>query len=75
MFPLKEIEKARKKLRQWTMRTTGQMRPRTFFANPDLCISICPYFMRPSRRYLIKKGAKKGHLVLTFGWLWATIRW
>ena len=73
MFPLKEIEKARKKIRYYMDRL--HQHPRTFFANPDLCISICPYFMRPSRRYLIKKGAKKGHLVLTFGWLWATIHW
>lgn len=48
--------------------------PRMVVGHPDLCLylSNMPYF---EWRYLIKRGAKKGHLCVAFGWVRATIAW
>lgn len=48
--------------------------PRCWLAHPDVCLYMRQY-PQFGWRYLIKLSAKRGHLVLWFGWLGATVRW
>lgn len=50
------------------------MRVRLAIPHPDLCFFLANY-VSFGWKHLKKIGAKKGHLVLSFGWLRATIAW
>ncbi len=64
---LRQIERIRQMLiRPWWHRL--------LIGHPDVCL-YANAVPRLSARYLIKKGARRGHLVVLFGWLGVTIRW
>lgn len=70
----KNIFKGIERLQRKMERLLSEQQPRMWFANPDLCLYLRqnPTF---GWRYLIKIGAARGHLVLWFGWIGATVRW
>lgn len=44
--------------------------------HPDLCIGIStPFSLLPRWRYMIKKTATVGHLIIKFAWLTFSVRW
>lgn len=46
------------------------------FMHPDLCIGIStPFSLLPRWRYMIKKTATVGYLIIKFGWLTFSVRW
>jgi hypothetical protein len=59
---------ARKMERMWNQRT------RMIIAHPDLCLFLSN-FPRVDWKYMRKIGAKNGHLVVSLGWLRASIAW
>jgi hypothetical protein len=65
----KKIRKAMAKLEY--IRMGG---PRMWFAHPDLCLYLSSWPML-GWRFLRKRGAARGHLCLSLGWLSATVTW
>jgi hypothetical protein len=59
---------ARKMERLWNQRT------RMIVAHPDLCFFLSNY-PRLDWKYMRKIGAKRGHLVMSLGWLRASVAW
>ncbi len=50
--------------------------PRLVFAHPDLCIyTNRDYHRLAGARYLVKRGHRRGFLVVSLLWVSATIRW
>lgn len=68
---MKEVARLQKRMDRWI---TGWRTPRMWLAHPDVCLYLRPE-PRFGWRYLIKIGATRGHLVVWFGWLGATVRW
>ena len=71
------INALRKKIERWHKRVEEMMvlrHPRFLFANPDLCLWIERHF-RIGWRHLVKRGKRRGTLVVGLGWVTATVRW
>ena len=70
MYIFKELKRLQRKME----RLLNERHPRMWLAHPDLCLYLRsePQF---GWRYLVKIGATRGHLVVWFGWLGATVRW
>lgn len=74
---LKFLRNLEKKIEQWhrvLKKMIARKYPRPWFAHPDLCLYLDDY-ARWDWKYMIKIGAKKGHLLISIGWLRATIAW
>ena len=72
---VKEIRKIQKMAAK--LQRLAHFRPaRMVFAHPDLCIYARRDIYRVlGSRYLVKKGQRRGFLVVSLLWLSATIRW
>lgn len=53
----------------------SRQRTRMAFAHPDLCIFLSNYPRWFDHKYMIKKGAKKGHWIVSLGWLRFSVAW
>lgn len=65
----KTVEKHIKELER-----ISNMRTRMAIGHPDLCIFLSNY-PRFDHKYMIKRGAKKGHWILSLGWLRFSVAW
>jgi hypothetical protein len=64
---------AARRLQEW-VRMLETRKTRMIIGHPDLCLFLSN-FPRLDWKFMRKNGAKRGHLVLSLGWLSASVAW